>query len=139
MDHFLEAQALVYDLVIEELRDGEKQSHWMWFIFPQVRGLGRSATAERYAINSLAEARRYLDHPVLGARLRECLQLVLAHRDKSAHDIFGSPDDLKLRSCLTLFAMAAPDETLFGEALDCFFDGQPDPLTIQLLAAEPDN
>jgi uncharacterized protein (DUF1810 family) len=135
---FVEAQAHCYARVLEELAAGEKTSHWMWFIFPQLRGLGMSSTARRFGLSGLEEARAYLGHPLLGARLRECTQLVLAVQGRSAHEIFGSPDDLKLRSCLTLFAQAAapspaPETRVFGEALAKYYGGEPDPRTLELL------
>jgi uncharacterized protein (DUF1810 family) len=133
LEHFAEAQANVIARVKDELRAGRKQSHWMWFIFPQLAGLGFSPMAQRYAISSLAEARAYLAHPLLGARLRECTELVLAIHGKSAHAIFGSPDDLKFRSCLSLFAEAAPDEIVFNIALAKYFAGAKDPRTLSLL------
>lgn len=135
-EHFLEAQDPVYETVLAELRDGRKRSHWMWFIFPQIGGLGRSEMSRRFAIGSLEEAQAYLAHPVLGARLRECVAAVLAHATPSAppsttaHDIFGSPDDMKFRSCLTLFSRAAPGEPLFQEALSGFFGGAADEETL---------
>lgn len=131
---FIEAQAGCYPRVLEELAAGEKTSHWMWFIFPQLQGLGSSPMARRYALAGLAAARAYLDHPTLGARLRECTRTLLAVEGRTAHEIFGSPDDMKLRSCLTLFARASPDDRLFGEALAKYFGGDPDPLTLGLLA-----
>ncbi len=133
LERFVAAQAGVIDRVLDELRAGRKQSHWMWFIFPQLAGLGRSPTAAHYAIASLDEARAYLAHPVLGARLRACTQLVLDVADKSAHAIFGSPDDLKFRSSMTLFAAAAPSEPIFGAALKKYFAGTGDDATIQAL------
>jgi uncharacterized protein (DUF1810 family) len=138
LERYVEAQAHCYPRVLEELAAGEKTSHWMWFIFPQLRGLGMSATARRFGLSGLEEARAYLAHPLLGARLRECTQLVLAVEGRSAHEIFGSPDDLKLRSCLTLFAQAvapspAPDTRVFGEALAKYYGGEPDPRTLELL------
>ena len=138
LSRFVEAQARCYARVLEELAAGEKTSHWMWFIFPQLRGLGMSSTARRFGLSGLEEARAYLTHPLLGARLRECTQLVLAVRDRSAYEIFGSPDDLKLRSCLTLFAQAvapspAPETRVFGEALARYYGGEPDPRTLELL------
>jgi uncharacterized protein (DUF1810 family) len=133
LEHFVEAQAPVYDQALKELRAGRKQSHWMWFVFPQIAGLGHSVMAQTYAIESLAEAREYLAHPVLGSRLRECCRTVMNVQGKSAHDIFGSPDDLKFRSCLTLFAQAAPDEMLFHDLLEKYFGGEADPLTLQKL------
>jgi len=133
LERFVEAQAPVYDQALKELRAGHKQSHWMWFVFPQIARLGHSVMAQTYAIQSLEEARTYLVHPVLGARLRECSQAVMDVQGKSAHDIFGSPDDLKFRSCLTLFAQVTPDETLFRDLLEKYFGGEADPLTLQKL------
>jgi uncharacterized protein (DUF1810 family) len=135
--HFLEAQDSCYARVLEELAAGQKTSHWMWFIFPQLRGLGVSSTARRFGLAGLDDARAYLAHPVLGARLRECVRSVLAVEGRSAHQIFGSPDDLKLRSCLTLFAAAAEqdaDDQVFRAALAKYYAGEPDPLTVRLLA-----
>ena len=134
LERFVRAQEGVYPRALAELKAGKKQSHWMWFIFPQVAGLGHSAMAQMYAIASLDEARAYLAHPVLGPRLRECCEAVLAVEGKSAHDIFGSPDDLKFRSSLTLFAQAMPDEPLFQDLLMKFFGGKPDLATLELLA-----
>jgi uncharacterized protein (DUF1810 family) len=131
---FVIAQAPVYAAVLGELGVVRKRSHWMWFVFPQIAGLGHSATARFYALANAAEARDYLTHPVLGERLRRCTDLVLAVRDRSAHDIFGSPDDLKFRSSMTLFAHVAPDGKLFAQALDAYFAGEPDHLTLQRLA-----
>lgn len=132
LERFVAAQAPVIDDVRRELRAGRKRSHWMWFVFPQLRGLGTSAMAQHYGIASLAEARAYLAHPVLGERLRECCQLMLAVPDRSAHEILGSPDDLKFRSCVTLFGLAAPGEALFRRCLDRFHGGEPDPRTLAL-------
>jgi uncharacterized protein (DUF1810 family) len=136
---FLEAQARVYPQVRAELGAGRKTSHWMWFIFPQLAGLGTSATARHYALGSLAEARAYLGHPVLGARLRECTQLVLQIEGRTVAEIFGYPDDLKFRSSMTLAARAAdearPEDRVFGAALARYFAGEPDPLTVRLLTA----
>lgn len=115
-----------------ELRAGQKRSHWIWFVFPQIKGLGQSPTSVRYSITSLGEARAYLAHPVLGPRLRECVQILLDVPGRTAAQILG-PDDVKLRSSLTLFARADPDEPLFAAALDRFFDGQPDARTLALL------
>jgi uncharacterized protein (DUF1810 family) len=134
LQRFVEAQAPVYDRVLDELRAGRKESHWMWFVFPQLAGLGRSAMAQRYAIGSLDEARAYLAHPVLGARLRECAGLLLATRGRSAEAILGPIDALKLRSSMTLFGRAAPGEVLFGEVLERFYGGVPDAATEALLA-----
>ena len=133
LERFVSAQADVIERVRAELQRGRKQSHWMWFVFPQLAGLGSSPMANRYAIASLAEARAYLVHPLLGARLRECTELVLAIDGKTAHDIFGTPDDLKFRSCLSLFAEAAPNEIVFNAALEKYFAGAKDPRTLALL------
>jgi len=130
---FIAAQAPVYEAVRAELMAGRKQSHWMWFIFPQIAGLGTSPTAVRYAITSLAEAKAYLAHPILGPRLRECVGLVLTVENRGAPQIFGSIDAVKLRSCLTLFEAAAPDEPAFGLALAKYFDGERDPATLAKL------
>lgn len=133
LDRFVAAQHPVFGRVREELSRGRKTSHWMWFVFPQVAGLGQSAMSQRYAIGSREEARAYLDHPVLGARLVECVELVLAVQARSAHDVFGSPDDMKFRSCLTMFAEVAGDD-LFRRALEKYFGGEPDAATLDLLA-----
>ena len=135
LERFVEAQEGVYDDVRAELRAGRKRSHWMWFVFPQLKGLGRSATAARYAIGSLDEARAYLAHPVLGRRLKECTQLVLDVDGRTLEDIFGGVDALKFRSSMTLFARAAPDEALFRAALAKYCNSKPDALTLELLAA----
>jgi uncharacterized protein (DUF1810 family) len=119
---------------VAELRAGRKDSHWMWYVFPQIAGLGLSAMAQTYAIASLAEARAYLEHPVLGDRLVDCVAAVVGVKGRSAHQIFGSPDDVKFRSSLTLFAQAAPDQPLFRRALELYFDGEPDPRTLEILA-----
>jgi uncharacterized protein (DUF1810 family) len=134
--HFVSAQAPVYADVEAELRAGRKASHWMWFIFPQLTGLGHSEMARRYALGSLAEARDYLAHPVLGPRLRHCTGLVNAAEGRSAHDIFGSPDDLKFHSSMTLFHLAAPEEALFAAALAKYFAGREDGATLDLLEGE---
>ena len=134
MDRYIKAQAPVYARALAELKAGHKQSHWMWYVFPQIAGLGRSGMSQTYAIQSLDEARDYLAHPVLGARMRECCRVLLALEGKTAHEIFRSPDDLKFRSCLTLFAQAAPDESLFDELLVKYFGGKEDPATLELLA-----
>ena len=135
LDRFVQAQDEILDAVRRELRAGRKETHWMWFVFPQLRALGRSGTALHYGIKSLDEARAYMAHPLLGPRLVECTELVLAVQGRTAHAIFGSPDDLKLRSCMTLFAAADPAALLFPEALRIFCAGVPDPRTIDLLAA----
>ena len=136
LDRFTAAQDGIYPQVLDELRAGRKRSHWMWFIFPQLAGLGSSAMAQRYAIGGLAEARAYLVHPVLGARLRECSRLVLAVQGATVHDIFGSPDNMKFHSSMTLFAQAAPDDALFRACLDKYFGGVPDQATLDLLHKE---
>lgn len=136
LHRFLDAQERVYDTVLAELRAGRKSSHWIWFIFPQIAGLGHSAMAQQFSITSLAEAKAYLQHPVLGPRLRACTQLVLDVKGRRAEEIFGYPDDLKFRSCMTLFLTAAADDTLFKDALLTYFDGQPDQLTLDLLGQQ---
>lgn len=130
LQRFVNAQDPVYSRVVSELRAGRKQSHWMWFVFPQIAGLGHSAMAERYAMRSLEEARAYLARPVLGGRLRECTGLVIAIEGKSVRGIFGSPDDLKFHSSMTLFAHAAPDESIFRDALAKYFAGLEDEATL---------
>lgn len=130
LERFVEAQDGVYERVCEELRQGEKRSHWMWFIFPQIRGLGRSPMAERFAIGSLDEARAYLGHPVLGARLRECTGLVNAVEGKPAGEIFGFPDDLKFHSSMTLFGRAGGGEAVLVAALEKYFGGKEDGATV---------
>lgn len=136
---FIEAQTGIHDQVAAELAAGRKRSHWMWFVFPQLAGLGFSTMAHQYAISGLDEARRYLADPVLGKRLRDDVALILRHKNKSAHDILGTPDDLKLRSCLTLFREASTDASgraLFTAALDQFYGGKPDPRTLELLGQQ---
>ncbi|UXA10928.1 DUF1810 domain-containing protein [Mycobacterium sp. SMC-8] len=132
LERFVTAQQRVYPAVLAELRAGSKRSHWIWFIFPQLRGLGRSATAQRYGISSLEEAGAYLSHPVLGPRLRECATLLMTHQGHSATTILGHPDDLKVRSSMTLFARAGGDG-VFRTVLDAFYDGHEDPATLELL------
>lgn len=133
LQRFVEAQQAVYPRVVAELRAGRKQSHWMWFIFPQIEGLGHSAMAQRYAIGSRAEAVAYLEHPLLGPRLRECTRLVNAVADKDIHAILGSPDDMKFKSSMTLFARAAADNADFAAALDKYYGGEFDAATIARL------
>ena len=132
LERFVAAQSGVIERVRAELQTGRKQSHWMWFVFPQLAGLGFSPMAQRYAISSLAEARAYLAHPLLGARLRECTAALLGHRDKSAEAILGGIDAMKLRSSMTLFDQVG-GAGLFGQCLDAFFGGEPDPATLRLL------
>jgi uncharacterized protein (DUF1810 family) len=136
LDRFVAAQDPVYTTVLSELRAGRKRSHWMWFIFPQVAGLGSSEMARKYAIRSGDEAAAYLAHPVLGSRLRECAGLVEAHDDEPIEEIFDGPDDRKFQSSMTLFADIAPHEAVFQACLDKFFDGQPDPATLDFLIRE---
>jgi uncharacterized protein (DUF1810 family) len=133
LERFVAAQEGVYDDALAELRSGRKTGHWIWFIFPQVAGLGRSEMSRHYAIRSLDEARAYLDHPVLGTRLRACTAAVLATRGRTAEDILGSIDAVKLRSSMTLFHRAAPDEAAFREVLDRFYDGRVDDATDAIL------
>jgi uncharacterized protein (DUF1810 family) len=130
LERFVEAQTAVYKEVVAELRAGRKQSHWMWFIFPQIAGLGRSAMAQKFAVASADEAAAYLSHPLLGARLRECSALVAAIDDKDIDDIFGAPDNLKFHSSMTLFAEIAPDEAVFQDCINKYFDGRPDEATL---------
>jgi uncharacterized protein (DUF1810 family) len=133
LQRFVDAQERVYPTVLDELRAGRKRSHWIWFVFPQIAGLGSSATAARYAISSLEEARAYLRHDVLGPRLHECARLVNNVQDRSIGEIFGSPDDMKVRSSMTLFAHATKDNSDFVELLARYYDGNEDPLTLQRL------
>jgi uncharacterized protein (DUF1810 family) len=136
LDRFVSAQDAVLDAVASELAAGRKASHWMWFVFPQLDGLGSSPTARFYALSGLDEARAWLAHPVLGARLRDNVRTMLRHRGRSARAILGSPDDMKFRSCLTLFEAAATDaddRELFGEAVSAFYGGERDPRTLALL------
>jgi uncharacterized protein (DUF1810 family) len=133
LERFVRAQADIYAQALNELTRGRKHSHWMWFVFPQIAGLGLSEMSRRYAIVSPAEARAYLEHPVLGPRLRACYAATLAVQSRSAHDIFGSPDDLKLRSSATLFAAVSEPRSLFEQVLDKYFDGQPDVETQRLI------
>jgi uncharacterized protein (DUF1810 family) len=133
LQRFVGAQAGLYDRVIAELRSGRKRTHWMWFIFPQIAGLGYSETSIYYAIKNAEEARAYLGHPVLGPRLTECAKAVLAVKGRNTSDVFGYPDDLKLRSSMTLFAHVAESGSVFARVLDRFFDGERDERTLELL------
>ena len=134
LQRFLDAQEGVWQTALSELKDGRKRTHWIWFIFPQMRGLGLSSTSEFYGLTSLDEARAYLAHAVLGARLATCTQAVLAHRGHSALAIFGSPDEMKLRSSMTLFDAASADrDNPYREVLRRFFDDAPDPRTLELI------
>jgi uncharacterized protein (DUF1810 family) len=136
LERYIEAQAPVYGQALAELRAGQKQSHWMWFIFPQIAGLGQSPTSRAFAVQTLDEARAYLAHPVLGARLRECCQALMNLRNKNAHDIFGPVDEMKFRSSLTLFAEADHDEVLFFNLLEKYFEGDADERTLEILAGQ---
>jgi len=133
LKRFVVAQFPIFDQARSELREGRKKSHWMWFVFPQLKGLGTSEAARVYAISGLEEARAYLAHPVLGPRLRECCELLIRLHGLSAHRIFGDPDDMKFRSSLTLFAAAAPDEAVFEQALRKYFRGERDSRTTERL------
>lgn len=133
LERFVQTQQPIYEQVLSELKAGRKRSHWMWFIFPQLAGLGQSPTSRAYAVQSLAEAEAYLQHPVLGPRLIECAEAVLAVEGRSAREILGTPDDRKLRSCATLFALVSPPGSVFHRLLDKYFEGKPDDRTLQLL------
>jgi uncharacterized protein (DUF1810 family) len=134
LSRFLEAQNNSYDTALREIRAGRKRSHWMWYIFPQIQGLGYSAMAQHYAIRDLGEAREYLQHPLLGPRLIEISEALLALDESDPRRVMGSPDDLKLRSCMTLFQCAAPDQPVFGKVLDKFYGGRPDGRTLEILS-----
>jgi uncharacterized protein (DUF1810 family) len=133
LKRFADAQSTEYDDALAELRAGRKRGHWIWFIFPQLKGLGRSAASEYYGIGSVEEARAYLRHPVLGTRLKECTEMVNRIEGSTVEEIFGFPDNLKFRSSMTLFARAAEDGSPFETALEKYFDGEPDAKTIELL------
>jgi uncharacterized protein (DUF1810 family) len=133
LNRFTDAQAGIYETALAELKNGQKRTHWMWYIFPQIDGLGRSATAKRYAIKSMEEARQYLNHPVLGSRLLECAEAVLAIDGRTASEIFGYPDDLKLKSSVTLFASVAPLGSVFVRVLNKYFHEERDVMTLRLL------
>ncbi len=135
LQRFISAQDRQYADAIGELRTGRKRSHWMWFVFPQIEGLGHSAIAQHYAIRSLAEARAYLYHPLLGARLKECTLTVIKTEAGSARDIFGYPDDLKFHSCMTLFAEIEEEDSLFEAAIAKYYDGKTDAATLDILQA----
>lgn len=133
LNRFIKAQATVYDAALRELRNGRKRSHWMWFIFPQIDGLAHSATSKVYAVKSCEEAQAYLNHPVLGKRLNECAEALLAVENRSAAEIFGHPDDLKLKSSLTLFANVSDAQSVFRLLLDKYFRAAQDSRTLELL------
>lgn len=132
---FLDAQEHAFDAALAELRAGHKSGHWIWYVFPQIAGLGRSAMSERYGLSGVAEAAAYLAHPVLGDRLQIAIEAISAHRSVSAEAVLGELDAMKFRSCLTLFQAAAPNEPIFSEALERFFAGRPDPKTLEVLGA----
>ena len=132
LNRFIEAQNRDYDIALAEIRTGKKVSHWMWYIFPQLKGLGRSSTSEYYGLSGIKEAQAYLSDPILKARLIEITDAVIAHKDKSAEEIFGGIDAKKLRSCMTLFSIAAPDLPVFEAVLEQFFHGVPDRNTLRL-------
>lgn len=134
LERFLTAQDGTYESALEEMRTGRKRSHWMWFIFPQLAGLGSSPTAQHFGIRSVGEASAYLAHPILGPRLQECAAAALAIQDRTAREIFGAPDDLKLRSSATLFAQVSDPGSVFHRLLDRFFDGREDSRTLELLS-----
>ena len=136
IDTFRSAQDPIYSLVVSELKAGRKRSHWMWFIFPQLSGLGSSDMSQRYGLASIEAARVYASDPVLFDRLMECCDLLLSHRKKPIKQLLGSPDDMKLKSSMTLFSMALPDEPTFTEVLDLFFEGSVDTFTLELLASK---
>ena len=133
LNRFVQAQEADYDRALLEIKRGRKSSHWMWYIFPQFEGLGFSTTSRLYSIKSIAEAEAYLAHPLLGPRLKECAETVLCVEGRSAHEIFGSPDDMKLRSCATLFAHVSPPGSVFHQVLDKYFQGRHDGKTLELL------
>jgi uncharacterized protein (DUF1810 family) len=139
LERFVDAQDAdgTYDRAVAELRRGLKTSHWMWFVFPQIAGLGQSPMSTRFAISSLSQARAYLRHPVLGPRLLECAGILARQQGRGAREILGAIDAQKLQSSMTLFARAAPEQALFGEVLDRYFDGMPDPATDQQLETAP--
>lgn len=136
LHRFVDAQSHDYDQAIAEIRSGQKQSHWMWYIFPQYQGLGSSENSRKFAIRSVAQAKAYLRHDVLGPRLVECVETLLSMKERSAHEILGSPDDVKLRSCATLFSRVSPAGSPFHRLLDHFFAGEPDSRTLELIGRD---
>ena len=137
LNRFVQAQAGVYERALAEIRRGEKRSHWIWYIFPQIDGLGFSSMSKRYAIKGLEEAKAYLEHPILGPRLLECAEAVMRVEGRSANEIFGSPDDLKLRSCATLFACVSPPGSVFERVLAKYYGGEQDAKTLRLSGTHP--
>ncbi len=138
LNRFVQAQEDDYQHALAEIRDGKKRTHWMWYIFPQIDGLAFSSTSKHYSIKSIEEAKAYLDHPLLGPRLLECVEAVIHLEDRSATEIFGSPDDLKLRSCATLFACVSPPGSVFDRLLTKYYRGGRDEKTLRLLGVAPD-
>ena len=134
LNRFIKAQDESYDEIIRELKNGEKVTHWMWYVFPQIAGLGQSATAKFYAIQDPSEAQAYLDHPILGKRLLECTKIVMSLRGKSANTIFGDIDAMKFRSSMTLFMSVLGSDSVFQEAIEKYFEGEPDPKTLDILS-----
>ena len=132
---FVQAQEDIYEQALAELKNGSKESHWMWFVFPQIAGLGNSEMARKYAIPNLADAKAYLSHDLLGSRLRECTEAVLAVEGRTAHEILGSPDDVKLKSCMTLFEVADGPDSIFSSILEKYFEGQRDERSLMILNA----
>ena len=133
LERFVKAQELAYPIALQDIKKGKKRSHWMWYIFPQLRGLGTSTMAHKYGIVDLGEAKAYLEHPVLSARLYELCGELLKRKDKSAYDIFGDIDAMKLKSSMTLFALTSKEHTIFDEVLECYFDGERDAITLKLI------
>jgi len=139
LNRFLQAHEDNYERALSEIKRGQKRSHWMWYIFPQFDGLGFSTTSKRYSIKSVAQAKAYLSHPILGPRLTECVEAALSVEGRSAYEIFGSPDDMKLRSCATLFASVSPKSSIFDQLLEKFFQGERDDKTLRLLNVSSKN
>ena len=134
LDRFIKAQELAYPIALREIKNGKKRSHWMWYMFPQLRGLGKSSMAHAYGIKGLDEAKAYLEHPVVSGRIYELCETLLLHRDRRIEEIFSEVDSMKLRSSMTLFSLVSLEGSLFHQVLDCFFDGKPDTETLRLVA-----
>ena len=133
LDRFLEAQEQMYDIALKEIQNGEKESHWIWYIFPQLRGLGRSQMAYAYGINGIEEAKAYLEHPILSKRLIEITEALLLHKEKDIYDIMGDIDDMKLHSSMTLFSLVSEDDSVFYQVLNNFYNGEMDEFTLKLI------
>ena len=133
LERFVKAQELAYPIALQDIKKGKKRSHWMWYIFPQLRGLGMSSMAHTYGISGFDEAKAYLEHPVLSERIYELCRVLLEHKGKSAYEIFGDIDEMKLKSSMTLFALTNEEYTIFDEVLDCFFEGAMDEATVKLI------